>query len=530
MNLRHGCNKVIVVSLTLLFSVLAHPSRNANDFRKVFIADPDTRVRTFELMPAIVILARFSDRRATLSSSKIRDVFFGHDPSVAGYFRAASRSSFTLVAAEFRRTRHAVNPGVFGWYDLGMTRDQFDSLSAQKRRAVTIQAAAKDMEKRLDYESLDRNKDDVIDQSELSVTLVWAGCDRNAEAVRRTDPARLPIGNGFKLDQFVAANYEGALTINESCENKNISPNRMVHALGHTLFGLGDQYPGTTPGQTEGLCSHSVMSSDWALVENDGVPHLDPWALLQLGWSKARVATGGNDGKTCYQLTAVEHSGQVLIVPIFGRGTQEYFLVENRFPAGSYQAGYKPGAQGVDRGLAIWHIDESIVNNPNRPPDPLGRKSTINHRQAIRLLRAAGPVPGGACSGVRDRNALFDITEPQHGYAVTDNSTPRNSRTRDNKKTGIQIMPVSEPGREMMVKVQNPYDVIHFGRIRLQNRIDALIAERDNLLNVHPATEEINQRIDGINRAAADLIRQRNRLPRNTVNSFSSIQPVASCS
>jgi|GEM_PF-4823522 len=498
---------------------VAHAQRSAGDFRKIFVADPDTRVRTQEVMPSIVILVRFSNYRATLSTSAIYDMMYGHDPSVSGYFRDASQSNFYLIPAESRRTQSARNPGIFGWYQLPITRTQFDTLSPGQKRAESIRIAKAELERRLNYEAIDLNNDKIISQDELSVTLVWAGCDRPNEAVRRTTPNQVDIGRGYKLDQFLPANYEGALTIQKQCRDFDISPNRVIHALGHTIFGLGDQYPGPGDQVTEGLCSHSVMSTDWGLINDKGVPHLDPWATLQLGWSRSNVASGGNRGSVCYALDSVEKTGRSIIIPILDRGTEEYFILENRFPLGTYQGGFKSGAIGIDQGIAIWHIDESIVNNPTSTP-PAGKKRTINHRRAIRLLRAEGSVPSGVCSGIDDKNALFDTTEPQHSYTVTDNSSPRNMRSMNDAPTGIQVTMISPPGETVTVKIRSPYDIVTRQREGIQSQIDAIIAERDELFDIQPMTNAISNRIDELNGRAGNLIRQRNKIKSTVIKEF----------
>ena len=84
-----------------------------------------------------------------------------------------------------------------------------------------------------------------------------------------------------------------------------------------------------------------------------GTTHLDPFEKLKLGWLNWKIAKQSG----IYTVKDIETHNEALILYNTQRGTDEYFIIENRWRGISYDAGVPNVGQGIPQdGLAIWHI------------------------------------------------------------------------------------------------------------------------------------------------------------------------------
>lgn len=126
-----------------------------------------------------------------------------------------------------------------------------------------------------------------------------------------------------------------------------------AHELGHG-FGLPDLYC------TGGNCGFGAVG-EWGLMgsgawgcrgNNPGLPcHMSPWSKEVLGWVDVEVVPPGTDLGTV-ALDPVVSSGRVLRYDI--PGTEEYYLLEYRAPAGF-------DIQLRAAGLLVWHVDDGVL-------------------------------------------------------------------------------------------------------------------------------------------------------------------------
>lgn len=212
------------------------------------------------------------------------------------------------------------------------------------------------------FKDYDTNRDGKVTTDELAILWIYPG-DSDARA-RGVNPALVK-------ENYMSAGVEIGLLARGAA---GMDLTTMAHELGHEVLHLEDLYP--APGFT-GVGRFSLMSF------TDAGSHLDPWSKIKLGWLNPQVVS--HDG--WYDLAAVEASPTAYILHDPAHGTQEYFIVENRWPGNSFEANLP------DRGLAIWHIDERFQNDPG----DWGRK-TIQ-------LEWAGPEGD-------DNRALWDGAEP----------------------------------------------------------------------------------------------------------------------
>lgn len=162
--------------------------------------------------------------------------------------------------------------------------------------------------------------------------------------------------------------------------------------------------------------------------------HLDPWSKMKLGWLTPNVVTHSG----LYPLRAVETYPEAYILHDPAHGADEYFVVENRWPGGSYEAGFPSG------GLAVWHIHERqpVWASPGHMIPNWGRKT-------IHLLKARGPYAD-------DTLSLMDGADPLRRYDLTPDSSPTNTRWDDGTSSRISIKGISAAGPRMTAYFEVP--------------------------------------------------------------------------
>jgi hypothetical protein len=203
-----------------------------------------------------------------------------------------------------------------------------------------------------------------------------------------------------------------------------------AHELSHGALGLPDLY-------SDGFGLDPAGPFCLMTVSGGLVPHVNPWAKLHLCWLDPVVV----DRSGRHGLTAAESSPVALIVHDPSHGVEEYFVIENRWPASSrYET---LGSRVPDHGLAVWHVAESHFREPF--DFNLGRK-VVGMRWAAgdRALRS-NPV-----------RALWDGADPPSAYDFNDDSAPRNTRWEDGSRSGIVLRAFSPAGPTIQVDVVVP--------------------------------------------------------------------------
>jgi M6 family metalloprotease-like protein len=328
------------------------------------------------------------------ASSDLAFAWFGDRGSVAAYFDEVSYGAFGfreafvtpwLVARDDPAT--AVDESHRDWVHGGGIDVEYP-----KGAWVVRQVEAATAFRFRDYDVAPR--DGRVTPEELAILWVYRG---TSGRVRATVPATVP-----------AEGLPGGVMIEHLARVGDAEPwPTIAHELAHRYLGLADLYvprdlshPGVGP--------YSLMCAGNRSV------HLDPWSRMKLGWLTPTVVVA--DGWTTLGDTGRWPAGSALVLHDPSRSTNEYFIVENRWPGASLDRDATPA------GLAVWHVWEG--GDPG-PQDDWGRRS-------LRLVWAAGPpVALVADDCPTAPTPLFDGAVPEVAYALTGWSTPAALTWRD---------------------------------------------------------------------------------------------------
>jgi hypothetical protein len=221
----------------------------------------------------------------------------------------------------------------------------------------------------------------------------------------------------------------------------------VAHELSHLLLGHGDMYFNW---------DNPFAAGDYSLMDRTyKTTHLDPFAKLKYGWVQPKVVF--NSGY--YDITDVETNHNVWVLMDPQKGTDEYFIIENRWQGNSYDQ------QMSDSGLAVWHVIENPeIYGSHIPPTPPGSSQnsweekweTVGSedwtRRGIRLLK---PI----WNTFTDSQALWDGSDPATGYdLVSDNPDPEKMSLRwaDGTPSGFAIQNIPDAAATMHVYIEVP--------------------------------------------------------------------------
>lgn len=286
--------------------------------------------------PMLVIYAEFDDLTfghtspPGLDAAYTADRYFGPFPSVADYFDddSSGRLRLTPAAESDASNNGAVNDGVVS-VSIDMAKSDFLGLGLTAGQKVLLEAA----DPFVDYSAFDADGNGRITQTELVVHRqdvdpdpVGPGC----ATARRPDPVTLDgvqLGGGGNL-----------LMVNAGTDTNLIT---LAHETGHASFDMPDLY------------FWNVGSFDLAGPTcnraDDTLFRLNAWEKIHVGWTAPTVVTA--DG--FYDVPVMTGAGEAFILYDPDKGTDDYFVVENRArTAGTYDQG------ASDTGLVIWRLED----------------------------------------------------------------------------------------------------------------------------------------------------------------------------
>ena len=314
-------------------------------------------------MPLLIVLMEFSDSRhqSGHDAAYFRDILYGSDPSVNGYYKEISYNKFSFSDAAIVDWCTAPQTAAY-YFSATQTDSQYQKLGYEAVRCAMAAGQP--------FRTYDTNGDGKVGSEELLVLMVLADHPPvslpNIMATRevQTQTRGVTTGDNVEVDTLAVRVEEN---VGSGNRRKGFYVSYYSHELAHAALSLPDLYSDT----------YGEDPSDYATIMAtsgiSGAPHLDPWAKIHLGWIAPVVVPRSG----WYVLKSVEKNPQAYILYRPAHGVNEYFIVENRWPPDSFYESYVDNPNLYDRGLAVWHITELYDDDPfdfNRGRKTIGMK------------------------------------------------------------------------------------------------------------------------------------------------------------
>lgn len=353
------------------------------------------------------------------AKQELESLLFGLKPSVRDWYTENSVAKMALANAGVRGWYPSVVPDSGHYWRPAVACEHGFIHGHAEKWTEAIKAAANEF----NFAAYDANTDKELTPDELAVFILIPqnGSDGYGRPTAGQEvPVFKPlVVQGVKIP-WIAEWYIG-------------NPpdfGTALHESVHLVLGSPDMYFGEHWPWAAGA---------YSIADQARSTHLDPYQKLKLGWLKWKVA----DKDGTFTLKDVETQGDALILYNPKRGTDEYFILENRWRGSSYDAGaaVASGGDGVPSdGLAIWHIVENEYAYKNAgvwlPGGGWGR-------WVVRMVRANGGTP------FDDSNALFS----KSGMVVSDVTAPANLNWLGGP-SGFRIRLLTEAGPTMQVEIR----------------------------------------------------------------------------
>ncbi len=389
------------------------------------ITDPKTGTRNL-----LTVLLEYTDLSADVPASYIENQVFGPRPSMNDYFMETSYGNFNFA-----------NKGHFAWVtswdDPGTTEDEStwaywqnhtdDVWHSGVQRAHALISLDK---AGYDFAPLDTNGDDEIQMdSELGCQVIFSRPDDHRGAANRYIPHTTLDGKELSGSCTGVSEDSPWVTL-------------YAHELGHQTLWMPDYY-GIKP-QNIGYFHLMGFSGTGGWAGPVGPHHIDPYFKMKLGWHTPTVVT--SDG--FFNILDSETNSVSYILHDPAHGTDEYFMVENRWKGTSYDDTDSiipavvpplPTAHAAtdipDEGLLIWHVDETRDWNGT---------STGGYPK-VNLTRR----------GLTDSTAAFNGDDADY-YDFYDGSIPLNANWNGGGNSKIGVWCVSGAGATMRAWLDVP--------------------------------------------------------------------------
>jgi M6 family metalloprotease-like protein len=300
----------------------------------------------------LVVLVNFSDLSITRSTAAydslfntIGYTFDGAAGSVKDYYNEVSYGNITVQSTVCAPVTLANGYAYYGGND-AYGNDL-------RPRQMVSQALAALEARGFDFSTMDGNGDGWVD----GLTIIHAG---GGEEYSGNDPNYIW---SHQWQMISTVTYDGV-----SMRTYHTEPARrgwdaypttqgitrigvICHETGHFL-GLPDLYDYGY--DSEGAGNFCLMAGgSWNGSYGTKPAHMSAWCKADLGWVTPTVITG--TGYYTLATAATTPQSYKLRGPF---PTTQYFLVENR-----QGAGFDSGLPGTQRGILIWHVDETMANN-----------------------------------------------------------------------------------------------------------------------------------------------------------------------
>lgn len=420
-------------------------------------------------LPTLVIQLEYKDKTFTKNALSWSNRIFGIGTDINGtnrmnsYFQEVSVGKFSFSRA--MENDGTANDAVV---TIRLNKDHPDSGSDDTIHP-DLKLALLKADESVDFAFYDSDHNGAITPDELIIIFIIAGYEEAYSSAYHPSvwahQSCVASYNTPEVDGVTvmgcASNGDYAL-FGERHGNHDATIGIIAHELGHSAFRLPDLYD-TVDSKFSGIGYFGLMGyGSWGSTYGDinrtekqqgNTPvHFSAWSKIYNGWATPQEDTlqeikGSNQVVTLYETASDDYN----IVKI-SYTDKEYFLLENR-----NNNGYDRGLYGLkgyfEGGMAIWHIDENIIdaryiaNQIN---------NDVNHK-GVDIEEADNPnIDAGYINkynpGLGDESNLFYLGN----RTVFNNNSSPNSKSYNGISTGISVSEISTRDTYMTATVTNP--------------------------------------------------------------------------
>ncbi len=418
-------------------------------------------------LPMLVIQLEYADKVFTHNTLTWSNKFFGDQlHQLNDYYHEVSYGEF--IFSKVDESYGTENDGIVAVRLNKIHPDSGSSSSIHSDLKLAILKA----DEYVDFSSYDNNGDTAITPNELIIVFLVAGYEEAAGAGTPSVWAHsscVSSNNTPVVDDVSTmsctdgGNYALYGERHQIAIDHDAPIGIIAHELGHAAFQLPDLYD-TIDSKYSGIGYFGIMGyGSWGSTASDqdnalygNTPtHFCAWSKLRISQSKPYGDWGETEtisDKTDYDVILTETFSQnynMVKIPI---NANEYFLLENR-----NNSGYDQGLYGLkgnfNGGLAIWHIDESVIAAKyisNEVNNNVNRKG-VDIEDANYANIDAGYIDFENPGVGHEANLFYDDNK-----AAFNNTTTPNSKDYNNSDSSISVESISVRGTVMNAAVSNP--------------------------------------------------------------------------
>ena len=309
----------------------------------------------------IIFLVSFSDRSLTTTPAGWNSVIFQTGSGVKSVRQFYQDNSFNSLDVTPIPHTQAGNPAGIVSVTLPTPHPNYGKNYDYTTETTWLNAALAQAAPYVDFAALDTNGDGTITTSEAVFYFIAAGYE-NSGSSKTPNLWAHAWGGGITAGTKTVNRWAMNGELNDASRQHPMGV--IAHELGHSMAGLPDLYD--TAGSNSGLGAFSLMANgSWGRDTNEDsgtTPvSLDAWCRQFLLWTSPQLPT--TQGQVVTLGNCLANPTAAARVQNNALSTQEYFLVENRYPTGwdrgliRYMGSTWPG------GLLVMHVDETIASN-----------------------------------------------------------------------------------------------------------------------------------------------------------------------
>ncbi len=404
----------------------------------------------------LVVRIEYNDTRFVNSSDIWNRKIFGYkNHQLNHYFSTLSNGLFTLNIAQ---ETDGLKDGII---EITLPSQHPNSTSNGSIHKDLIQAL-KIADQYIDFSAYDTNEDQKLSANELLFLFVVAGGEKafyptttpsvwaHQHCLSSKDAPKLDAIKVLECDDGKYA-LIGERHIERSY-SKDATIGIIAHELSHAAFNLPDLYSTVSSATSAGIGYFGLMSSGFWGRSSLSDPYgntpvmMSAYSRVKSGLIKPHIKSESRQADLLLHDTS-QTDFNIALLPI---DQNEYFLIENRSILG-YDAGLFDLQGGYSGGLAIWHIDQKIIqsqqasNSVNNNP---AHKGVDLEEADIRRLDLDSTFKGSGKNLYYRGN--IDTFSPQ--------STPSSDRY-SGAPSGIYVDNISSYSQTMRLRVTNPNKV-----------------------------------------------------------------------